>query len=72
SFLLAALFFIGCLVTAVGLTCACAEFFGQYIPLSYRTLVFILGGFSMVGSNLGLRHLSQISISVLTAIYPPW
>ncbi|HAZ54818.1 MAG TPA: branched-chain amino acid transporter carrier protein BrnQ [Franconibacter helveticus] len=71
SFLLAALIFIACMVTAVGLTCACAEFFAQYLPLSYRTLVFILGGFSMVVSNLGLSHLIQISIPVLTAIYPP-
>ena len=71
SFLLAALIFIACLVTAVGLTCACAEFFAQYLPLSYRTLVFILGGFSMVVSNLGLSQLIQISVPVLTAIYPP-
>ncbi len=71
SFLLAALIFIACMVTAVGLTCACAEFFAQYLPLSYRSLVFILGGFSMVVSNLGLSHLIQISIPVLTAIYPP-
>jgi branched-subunit amino acid permease len=53
SFLLAALIFIACLVTAVGLTCACAEFFAQYLPFSYRTLVFILGIFSMAVSNLG-------------------
>jgi len=59
------------MVTAVGLTCACAEFFAQYLPLSYKTLVFILGLFSMVVSNLGLSHLIQISIPVLTAIYPP-
>lgn len=71
SFLLAALIFIACMVTAVGLTCACAEFFAQYLPLSYRSLVFILGGFSVVVSNLGLSHLIQISIPVLTAIYPP-
>jgi LIVCS family branched-chain amino acid:cation transporter len=71
SFLLAALIFIACLVTAVGLTCACAEFFAQYLPLSYRTLVFILGIFSMAVSNLGLSHLIQVSIPVLTAIYPP-
>ncbi len=71
SFLLAALIFIACLVTAVGLTCACAEFFAQYVPLSYRTLVFILGGFSMVVSNLGLSQRIQISVPVLTAIYPP-
>ena len=71
SMLLAALIFLACLVTAVGLTCACAEFFAQYLPLSYRTLVFILGLFSMAVSNLGLSHLIQVSIPVLTAIYPP-
>ena len=71
SMLLAALIFLACLVTAVGLTCACAEFFARYLPLSYRTLVFILGIFSMAVSNLGLSHLIQVSIPVLTAIYPP-
>lgn len=71
SIFLAALIFIACMVTAVGLTCACAEFFSEHLPLSYRSLVFILGLFSMVVSNLGLSHLIQISIPVLTAIYPP-
>lgn len=71
SFFLAALIFLACLVTAVGLTCACAEFFSQYLPFSYRTLVFILGLFSMVVSNLGLDHLIKFSVPVLTAIYPP-
>ncbi|WP_058911513.1 branched-chain amino acid transporter carrier protein BrnQ [Entomohabitans teleogrylli] len=71
SFLLAALIFLACMVTAVGLTCACAEFFAQYLPVSYRALVFILGLFSMVISNLGLSQLIQISIPILTAIYPP-
>ncbi len=33
--------------------------------------MFILGGFSMVVSNLGLSQLFQISVPVLTAIYPP-
>ncbi|MFP1454981.1 branched-chain amino acid transport system II carrier protein [Escherichia coli] len=47
-------------------TCACAEFFAQYVPLSYRTLVFILGGFSMVVSNLGLSQLIQISVPAPT------
>lgn len=71
SLFLGALIFVACMVTAVGLTCACAEFFAQYLPLSYKTLVFILGLFSMVVSNLGLSHLIAISIPVLTAIYPP-
>lgn len=34
SLFLAALIFIACMVTAVGLTCACAEFFAQYLPLA--------------------------------------
>ncbi len=71
SVFLAALIFVACMVTAVGLTCACAEFFEQYLPFSYRTLVLILGLFSMLVSNLGLSHLIQFSIPVLTAIYPP-
>lgn len=71
SLFLAILIFIACMVTAVGLTSACAEFFALYLPFSYRTLVFILGLFSMLVSNLGLSHLIHISIPVLTAIYPP-
>jgi len=71
SLFLAALIFVACIVTAVGLTCACAEFFENLLPLSYRQLVFILGLFSMLVSNLGLSHLIQFSIPVLTAIYPP-
>lgn len=62
---------IACLVTAVGLTCACAEFFSEHTGIGYGKLVFLLGLFSMVVSNLGLSHLITISVPVLTAIYPP-
>jgi LIVCS family branched-chain amino acid:cation transporter len=68
---LAILIFIACMVTAVGLTCACAEFFSAHLHMSYRKLVILLGLFSMAVSNLGLSHLIQFSIPVLTAIYPP-
>ncbi|CAM3601396.1 branched-chain amino acid transport system II carrier protein [Pseudomonas wadenswilerensis] len=68
---LAVLIALACLVTAVGLTCACAEYFSQVLPLSYRTLVVILAGFSLLISNLGLTKLIMFSIPVLTAIYPP-
>ncbi|KLU16904.1 MULTISPECIES: branched-chain amino acid transport system II carrier protein [Xenorhabdus] len=71
SFFLAVLIFVACMVTAVGLTCACSEFFSRYLPLSYRTLVLILGTFSMLVSNMGLSHLIKFSLPVLTAIYPP-
>jgi LIVCS family branched-chain amino acid:cation transporter len=71
SIFLAALISLACLVTAVGLTCACAEYFSRLLPLSYRTLVVILAGFSLLVSNLGLSTLIQVSVPVLTAIYPP-
>ncbi|MFV3307779.1 branched-chain amino acid transport system II carrier protein [Pseudomonas sp. NY15181] len=71
STFLAVLIALACLVTAVGLTCACAEYFCRILPLSYRSLVVILAAFSLLVSNLGLTKLIQFSIPVLTAIYPP-
>lgn len=71
SLFLGILIFIACMVTAIGLTCACAEYFQKITKFSYKTLVFILVGFSFVISNLGLTKLIAISIPVLTAIYPP-
>jgi LIVCS family branched-chain amino acid:cation transporter len=68
---LAVLISLACLVTAVGLTCACAEYFSQVLPLSYKALVLILALFSLLVSNLGLTKLIMFSIPVLTAIYPP-
>ncbi|WP_397448400.1 branched-chain amino acid transport system II carrier protein [Pseudomonas sp. NA-150] len=68
---LAVLISLACLVTAVGLTCACAEYFSRVVPLSYKTLVILLAAFSLLVSNLGLTKLIQFSIPVLTAIYPP-
>ena len=60
SSFLAGLIALACLVTAVGLTCACAEYFCQRLPLSYRSLVIILAGFSFIVSNLGLTKLIQV------------
>jgi LIVCS family branched-chain amino acid:cation transporter len=71
SSFLAVLISLACLVTAVGLTCACAEYFSRVLPLSYKTLVILLAAFSLLVSNLGLTKLIQFSIPVLTAIYPP-
>ena len=68
---LAVLIALACLVTAVGLTCACAEYFSTVLPLSYKTLVIILAVFSLAVSNLGLTQLIAFSIPLLTAIYPP-
>ncbi|AMA64841.1 Branched-chain amino acid transport system 2 carrier protein [Candidatus Arsenophonus lipoptenae] len=71
SFFLGILIFISCIVTAIGLICACAKFFINYIPISYRLLVLIFSIFSMIISNLGLSNLIKFSIPVLMTIYPP-
>lgn len=62
---------LACMVTAIGLTCACAEYFAELTKIPYKILVFILVLFSLVISNLGLTKLIAVSIPVLSAIYPP-
>lgn len=71
SLFLTGLIFLACMVTAIGLTCACGEYFAQLTKLPYKLLVFILVGFSFVISNLGLTKLIAVSVPVLSAIYPP-
>ena len=71
SLFLAGLIFLACMVTAIGLTCACAEYFHELTGISYKLLVFILVGFSLLISNLGLTKLIAFSVPVLSAIYPP-
>lgn len=61
---------IACLVTAIGLTCACAGYFSEITRFRYRHLVIFFAAFSMVVSNLGLNELIKISIPALTAVYP--
>ena len=62
---------IACLVTAVGLTCACAAYFSEWLPIGYRTMAIGLSLFALLVSNLGLDQLIAFSIPALTAIYPP-
>lgn len=71
TFFLAVMIMVACLVTSIGLTCACSEFFSRYLPISYRNLVLIIAIFSAFVSNLGLTELIKISIPALIAIYPP-
>ncbi|CUR53680.1 Branched-chain amino acid transport system 2 carrier protein [Serratia symbiotica] len=67
---LSGLIFIACIVTAIGLTCSCADFFTQYLPFSYKKIVFIFSIFSMLISNLSLNYLIQIFTPILVSIYP--
>ena len=71
SLFLTGLIFLACMVTAIGLTCACAEYFNELTGLPYKLLVFILIGFSLLISNLGLTTLIAFSVPLLSAIYPP-
>ena len=61
---------LACLVTAIGLTCACAGYFSSITRISYQVYAWLFAGFSMLVSNLGLTQLISISVPVLTAIYP--
>ncbi|CAM4304838.1 branched-chain amino acid transport system II carrier protein [Acinetobacter pragensis] len=71
AYFLSAMIFIACMVTAIGLTCACAEYFSNLTKIPYKVFVFILVGFSLLISNLGLTKLIAVSVPVLSAIYPP-
>ena len=71
SIFLSAMIFIACMVTAICLTCACAEYFSSITKIGYKVWVFILIGFSFIISNLGLTKLIAFSVPVLSAIYPP-
>ncbi|NHB64655.1 branched-chain amino acid transport system II carrier protein [Acinetobacter sp. GFQ9D192M] len=71
AYFLATMIFVACMVTAIGLTCACAEYFSSITKLPYKAFVFVLVGFSLVISNLGLTKLIAVSVPVLSAIYPP-
>ncbi|WP_019243884.1 MULTISPECIES: branched-chain amino acid transport system II carrier protein [Bacillus] len=71
SIILALTILLACLTTSVGLISACSHFFSKQVPaLSYKSLVFIIAGFSMVVSNVGLSQLISISLPVLSFIYP--
>lgn len=69
--LLALTIFLACITTSVGLISSCAEFFSKTFPkLSYRFIVIVFSLFSMLIANVGLTQLIQISLPVLTMIYP--
>ncbi|WP_139852270.1 branched-chain amino acid transport system II carrier protein [Acinetobacter pullicarnis] len=71
SIFLAIMIFLACIVTAIGLTCACAEYFSGLTGIPYKVLVFVFVIFSLLISNLGLTKLIAVSEPVLSAIYPP-
>lgn len=69
--ILAAIFFIACLNTCIGLLSCCSEYFCLLLPaVSYRTWVFFFAAASMAVSNAGLNAIMEISVPVLNVLYP--
>lgn len=69
--LLAAIFFIACLNTCIGLISCCGKYFCTIFPgFSYRTWSFIFAAVSLMISNVGLNTILEISVPVLNGIYP--
>ncbi len=61
---------LACLTTAVGLLTALGEYFSRLLPVSYRTVVIVMGLFSMAVANQGLAQLIAVSVPVLVGLYP--
>lgn len=69
--ILAAIFFIACLNTCVGLLSCCSRYFCTIIPkVGYKAWVLVFAGASLVISNAGLNKILEISVPVLNMIYP--
>ncbi len=71
NILLAAIVFLACLTTSVGLITSCGEYFARLIPaLSYHkwAVVFTVVSFGL--ANFGLGTIIKFSIPVLMLLYP--
>lgn len=67
---LAILIIAACLVTAIGLICACSSYFETVWPIKYRTYALIFAIVSCGIANFGLTTLIQVSVPALIAVYP--
>ncbi len=68
--LLALVILLACLTTAVGLVSACGIYFSSITPLSYQSVVILIGLFSMAAANQGLAQLIRVAVPALYTIYP--
>jgi len=69
--LLALIVIAACLTTSIGLITSCAAYFNKLFPsVSYRRWAIIFTIFSAGVSNFGLSTLIEISVPVLSLLYP--
>lgn len=69
-YLIAAIVFVACLKTCIGLIVACAEMFTEMFPGSYRLWASLFLLVSLALANLGLEAIIAWSIPVLMFLYP--
>lgn len=67
---LAILIIVACMVTAIGLICACSSYFETVWPIRYRTYAIIFAVVSCAIANFGLTTLINISVPGLISVYP--
>ena len=68
---LAILIIVACMVTAIGLICACSSYFESVWPnIRYRTYAIIFAVVSCAIANFGLTTLINISVPGLISVYP--
>lgn len=71
KYMLGLIITLACLTTACGLIVSISEYFHIIFPkLSYKAYVCIFTLFSFVLANLGLNSVIQLSVPVLSIIYP--
>ncbi|ARK30164.1 branched-chain amino acid transport system II carrier protein [Halalkalibacter krulwichiae] len=69
--ILAFIVIAACLTTSIGLITACASYFNRLLPkVSYKQWAILFTIFSAIISNVGLSTLIEISIPVLSMLYP--
>lgn len=69
--MLAAIFFIACLNTCIGLISCCSRYFSTILPqIKYEAWALIFAGVSLLISNVGLNRILEVSVPVLNAMYP--
>ena len=69
-FLLASIFTLACLTTAVGLISSISQYFSTISKIKYKTWTIIFVLWSLFISNFGLTRILSISVPILNAIYP--
>ncbi|TLX46789.1 branched-chain amino acid transport system II carrier protein [Pseudoalteromonas phenolica] len=62
---------LACLTTAIGLTCACAEFTSQnFKSINYRTSTITIVAITTLVANLGLDLLIAITLPLVVVLHP--